>query len=539
MKSYARILAPLAVAAFLTPALSLHAQSKPASVNEIVTPKVEIFLGYSRFGTVSDNIVNGNRIISVNGGSASITYNFDRWIGLIADVGGYDDSQIVLTGNGANQPLTINSSGKVYTYLFGPRLSYRNTTRFTPFVQALVGGIHAGEVYATSCTGTPDCALLPDQSTFAMSAGGGVDFRLSRHFSLRPIQAQYMMTRFSTRNATSQNELRLSSGIVIAFGGKPPVPIALTCSIQPATAYPGDPLTVTAVPSNLNPKHHATYTWATTGGTAAGTDTTAAISTKDLAPGTYTVTGHVVEGKHPYEQAECTSTFTVQPFDPPTISCSSNPSTVQPGDPVTVTAQGVSPQNRPLTYSYSATAGTITGNTATATLSTASTPPGPITITCTVVDDLGKTATNTTSVSVNAPPAPVAPLTRDLCAVSFERDHKRPERVDNEAKGCLDTIALDMQREPTSHLVIVGNYGPNEKPEAGARRSMNVRQYLINEKGFDPERFNIRVGTNSGRTVTDTFVPEGATWVDPGTTPVDPTLPLPGESPRKPHHKSK
>ena len=545
MKSYARILAPLAVAALLTPALSLHAQSKPATFNEIVTPKVEIFLGYSRFGTFSNNVVAGNRIVGMNGGSASIAYNFNRWIGLVGDFGGYDDSQLVLTGNGTNEPLTINSSGKSYTYLFGPRLSFRNTTRFTPFAQVLAGGIYAGEVDAAGCTGTPDCIPLPRQDAFAAAVGGGLDIRLSHHFSLRPIQAEYMMTRFadvtvgSSGAATTQNDLRLSSGILLTFGGKPPVPVALTCSIQPATAYPGDPLTVTAVPANLNPKHHAAYTWATTGGSAAGTDTTAAISTKDLAPGTYTVTGHVVEGKHPYEQAECTSTFTVQPFDPPTISCSSNPSTVQPGDPVTITAQGVSPQNRPLTYSYSATAGTITGNTGTATLSTASTPPGPITITCTVVDDLGKTATNTTSVSVNAPPAPVAPLTRDLCAVSFERDHKRPERVDNEAKGCLDTIALDMQREPTSHLVIVGNYGPNEKPEAGARRSMNVRQYLINEKGFDPERFNVRVGTNSGRTVSDTFVPEGATWVDPGTTPVDPTLPLPGESPRKPHHKSK
>lgn len=547
MKSYARILAPLAVAAFLTPALSLHAQSKPATFNEIVTPKVEIFLGYSRIGTFSDNVVAGNRIVGMNGGSASVAFNFNRWIGLVADVGGYDNSQIVLTGNGVNEPLTLNANGTAYTFLVGPRLSFRNTTRFTPFAQVLVGGIHASEVDAAGCLGTTDCIPLPIQNAFAAVAGGGLDFRLTRHFSLRPIQAEYMMTRFadvavgSPGTATTENDLRLSSGIVLAFGGKPPAPVQLTCSIQPATVYPGDPLTVTAVPANLNPKHHATYTWATTGGTAAGTDTTAAISTKDLAPGTYTVTGHVVEGKHPYEQAECTSSFTVQPFDPPTISCSSNPSTVQPGDPATITAQGVSPQNRPLTYSYSATAGTITGNTSTATLSTASTPSGPITVSCTVVDDLGKTATNTTTVTVNAPPAPpvVAPQTRDLCAVSFERDHKRPERVDNEAKGCLDTIALDMQREPTSHLVVVGNYAGNEKPVVAARRTMNVRQYLVNEKGIDPSRIDIRTGTNSGRTVSNTFVPDGATFVDTGTTPVDPTLPLPGESTRRPHRKAK
>jgi len=545
MKSYARILAPLAVAAFLAPALSLFAQSTPATSNEIVTPKVEVFLGYSRLGTFSNDPVDGNRIVGMNGGSASVAYNFNRWIGLVADIGGYDDTQLVLTGSGANEPLTVNSSGRAYTYLFGPRLSYRNTSRFTPFAQVLVGGIHAREVDASDCLGTPDCIALPTQDAFAGAIGGGLDFRLSRHLSLRPVQAEYLMTRFavdaygSPGTATTQNDLRLSSGIVFAFGGKPPVPVALTCSIQPATSYPGDLVTVTAVPTNLNPKHHATYTWATTGGTAAGTETTAAISTKDLAPGTYTVTGHVVEGKHPYEQAECTSSFTVQPFEPPTISCSSNPSTVQPGDPATITAQGVSPQNRSLTYSYSATAGTISGNTSTAALNTSSTPPGPITVTCTVVDDLGKTAMNTTTVTVSAPPAPVVPLTHDLCAVSFDRDHRRPDRVDNEAKGCLDNIALDLQREPNSHLVVVGNYATDEQPESGARRTLNVRQYLVNEKGIDPSRIDIRVGTGTGRTASDILVPEGATFDNTGTTPVDATLPLPGEAHRKSHHKAK
>jgi hypothetical protein len=53
---------------------------------------------------------------------------------------------------------------------------------------------------------------------------------------------------------------------------------------------------------------------------------------------------------------------------------------------------------------------------------------------------------------------------------------------------------------------------------------MNVRQYLVNEKGIDPSRIDLRVGTDSGRTVTNVFVPEGATYVDDGTTPVDTTI---------------
>ena len=51
--------------------------------------------------------------------------------------------------------------------------------------------------------------------------------------------------------------------------------------------------------------------------------------------------------------ADCSAPFTVKAFQPPTVGCSANPSTVNPGDSSTITANGVSPQNRPLTYSYS------------------------------------------------------------------------------------------------------------------------------------------------------------------------------------------
>ncbi len=89
--------------------------------------------------------------------------------------------------------------------------------------------------------------------------------------------------------------------------------------------------------------------------------------------------------------ADCTASYTVKQFEPPTVSCSANPSTVAPGDSSTITATGMSPQNRPLTYSYSASAGSVSGTTSTATLSTAGAAPGTITVTCNVVDDKGQT----------------------------------------------------------------------------------------------------------------------------------------------------
>ena len=95
--------------------------------------------------------------------------------------------------------------------------------------------------------------------------------------------------------------------------------------------------------------------------------------------------------------------------EPPTISCSANPATVTPGGTSIVTALGVSPQNRPLTYTFSASAGQISSSGNTATLSSTGAPAGSITITCNVQDDKGQTATSTTSVNVEAPPPPLPP----------------------------------------------------------------------------------------------------------------------------------
>jgi opacity protein-like surface antigen len=513
MKVCTRMLATLAVAVLTLP--MLHAQKTPQRAY-VYTPRVELFLGYTHFGTWSNSAANGNRMVGLNGGSTSLAFNLNRYLGLVADFGGYDDSQLQLNGTGANQPLVVGASGTAYTYMGGPRLSYRNSTRFTPFAQALFGGVHASSVTISNCTGTA-CTPLPAQNAFAMTVGAGLDIGLTRHISLRAVQAEYMMTRFAALSATGgstmQNDLRLSTGIVFRFGSlAPPPPVQLTCSIQPATAYPGDPLSVTATATNLNPKRKASYNFTTNGGTLSGTDATTTVNTTAMTPGTYAVIGHVTQGSRPEQQAACTVNFTIQSPAPPTIACSAAPSSVNPGDTAVITSQANSPQNRTLTYSYSANAGTVAGNTATATLATNGAAPGTITVTCNVVDDLGKTASSTTGVTVMTPAQPPAPQTQNLCSVSFNRDRKRPTRVDNEAKGCLDDIALALQHDSTSRLVITGNYGSGEKPAAGTDRSKNVRQYLTGEKGIDAARIDLHTGSASGRTATNILVPAGATF---------------------------
>jgi len=245
-----------------------------------------------------------------------------------------------------------------------------------------------------------------------------------------------------------------------------------------------------------------------------------------LNPGNYTVTGHVSEGQKVGLFADCTANFTIKQYDPPTVSCSANPTDLQPGGTATITAQGVSPQNRPLTYSFSASAGQISGSGNTATLSTAGAPAGPITVTCNVQDDKGQTATSTATVTVEQPPPPPpAPKTKTLCSINFDRDTRRPARVDNEAKACLDDVALNLQQQTDANAVLVGEAASTEKraDTLAAQRAVNTKDYLVKEKGIDPSRISVRTGTQGNKEVENYLVPAGATFDSdvPGTTAVD------------------
>ncbi len=377
----------------------------------------------------------------------------------------------------------------------------------------------------------------------SLRAGGGMDYDLpwlDHRFSLRLVEADYRFihedygsqatipTPGVLGGRTNMSAVELSTGIVTHFGHViPPPPVTYACSVAPQSGYPGDPITVTGTAENLNPKKTPTYTWTSTGGTITGTSSTANIATTTAAPGTYTVTGHVTEGPKPGQSADCTGQFTIMAFQPPTISCSASPTSVNPGDSSTITSVAMSPQNRPLTYSYSATAGSVSGSSSSATLSTAGASPGPITVTCNVVDDKGNTASATTSVNVIAPPPPPpppAPQASSLCAVSFTNDARRPTRVDNEAKACLDDVALAMQRSSDAKLSLVGNEDAKEqavdakqakmkhpKPNAASLRAVNTKDYLVTEKGLDASRIMVYTGTDDAQTVTTTLVPAGAT----------------------------
>ncbi|HUY80782.1 MAG TPA: hypothetical protein VMU92_03590 [Acidobacteriaceae bacterium] len=501
--------------------------SLPAAPQQQKPSKVDVFAGYS-YGapkaTVNTPLPDGtyfsSRPAAVNAGAiASGAYYFSRHVGAQLEYSNHEEGQ--------NDGYQSVMGGLIY------RLPFEDGSAET-FVHGLAG---------VTRFGGPNDELVaehPYKWGPSLELGGGLDYQLpwfNHHWSYRLFQAdyQYMHINYGNQVITggrlNANAAQLSTGLVYHFGIKPPTPVQYACSASPESVYPGEPVTITGTATYLNPKKTADYSWSGSG--ASGTSSTTTIHTDNLAPGSYTVTGHVAEGKKPGQFADCAAHFTVKQFEPPTVSCVANPTTVNPGESSTITATGVSPQNRSLTYSYQASSGSISGTSNTATLSTTGAPSGDITVTCNVSDDKGQTASSTTTVSVAAPPAP-APKTQTLCSIQFEHDKRRPARVDNDAKGCLDDVALNLQRSPDAKLVVVGNSAPvtvwhhhhrSEEPgtKRASQRAVNTKSYLVTEKGIDASRISVRTGNSGANEVENYLVPAGANFDSDvmGTTAVD------------------
>jgi outer membrane protein OmpA-like peptidoglycan-associated protein len=334
---------------------------------------------------------------------------------------------------------------------------------------------------------------------------------------------------------------------ILPVGCKKQPPITLSASAAPPAVFPGEAVTVTATPGSVSTKknNNLVYTWSGDG--VKGDGTSATVATDTMEPGDHSVKVEVKEGKKgkeglkPGQSADATASFTVKPFEPPTISCSASPTTIKPGESSTVTSSGVSPQNRPLTYTFSAAAGTISGSGNSATYSSTGAPTGPVDITCGVSDDKGHSASASTSVTIVAPPPPPQPHVETLCSVSFSTDARRPTRVNNEAKACLDEVALDLQKSSDAKAVLVGTADAKEQAKTekqekyaakhkrakvmnfAAQRAVNAKDYLVTEKGIDASRISVATGTEDSQSVQNYLVPAGANFSADvqGTTPVD------------------
>ncbi|MDE3062384.1 MAG: OmpA family protein [Acidobacteriota bacterium] len=495
-------LAALACVALLSVAASAQSSSQASGQSDTLS-KWDIFAGYSYLApkaTVNTLTSNGTTLPfvyrSVDWGSIlSVARYFNKYVGVEA----IGDEHIVNEGPGSgstysNSNFSGGSGGVIFRFPSGD---------FIPFLHGLAGAEYADGP-----------SLQKDKWGPALTAGGGADYNtplFNHHLAIRVFQADYQYIHENwgpgvNGGRANINAARLSTGFVYHIGSiAPPTPITMACSASPSTVYPGDPVALTGNAGGLDPKLNTVYAWSGNGVTGSGS--TAKVDTTSLAPGTYTVKCGAKQGKtgkeglKPWQNAEGSTTFTVKQFDPPTVSCVTNPSSVKPGEAATITATGVSPQNRPLTYTYSAAAGTINGTGNSATFNSTGAPTGPVAITCNVADDKGQTASANTEATVLAPPPPPGPSPEQvrlesrlaLHSIFFPTD--KPSKVNPEGglldsqKATLASLASDfksyLQFKPDAHLILTGHTDPRGSAAYNMalsdRRVTAAKQFLVDQ----------------------------------------------------------
>ena len=449
------LLAVTAVVMFSTSAL---AQSDS-------TPKWDVFAGYQYLnpgGTVPligdpNNPVAFKLPGMAEGAGGAFTYNFSPHVGLETDFGYNRDS---------------NSGSSEWTVGAGPRFIARGEG-FAIFAHAL--GTLNRVSYSNGSV---------DNNGIGVILGGGLDIPFTKMFSWRLFQADYVWAShnyagyaspaFPSLRHPNFEGARLRTGIVLNWGGAPPLVPAAACSVQPTEVMVGEPITATVAASNFNPKHTVTYSWAGNGGQVTGKDTTASIDTANAAPGSYAVTAHVTDPKEKKNnEASCTANYTIKPLppkNPPTMSCSASSSSVQVGGSGSITCTCTSPDGVPVSVAnWTSTGGSVLGSGNTGTLNTSGASPGSITVGATCTDSRGLTAQASTQVTVeNPPPPPVdTALEGRLALHSVYFQTAQPSPKDPNAgllpsqQKILVAMATDFKKyletKPDAHLTLEGH----------------------------------------------------------------------------------
>ncbi len=443
---------------------------------EHYTPRVEWFVGYSFWRAMPTS--SSNRMAYLHGGSTSIAYNFNSYLGLVADFGGYDNNKLTLIGPTGSQ--TFSSNGSAYSFAFGPRISYRRYERFTPFVQALFGGAHASSVRISGCTGSTTCTLLGSDTGFATFLGTGFDIKISRHIALRLLEADFLLTHFKDPFSSNgqgrgwQDNVRLSTGIVFRFGGSPPAPppaaLTASCSADKTMVYADSRETVTVRVDVSNAGNSSlTYSWNASDGAVDGTGPVVRWNSSHATPGVYTVKVRADNGRGGATACSVDIRVEARPIRPPKLSCSADRSPIVQGESTGITADANDPDNRQLTYSYSTSGGQIVGNGPKVRFDSTGSAPGNYTVKCSVANDRGGTADASTNVEVQAPPPPpeVAELEARLSLHSIYFQTARPTEK-NPGDGLVESqqeilaaLAKDFNRyltfKPDAHLILGGH----------------------------------------------------------------------------------
>jgi len=194
------LLLPIA-AVSARPALAQNS-AQPATATEKPT-RAEVAIDYSYLH--SNAPPGGCGCFNLNGGSADFAWAIKpgKW-DVVGDVVAGYASGVSAAGYG----LTLSAFTAGVRYL--PPIGHSS---FQPFGQVLAGVAHSsGTLVQGSQSATTNAG-----AAFASNFGGGLDLRANQRFSIRLVEADYLLTTFDNGSNNHQNNLRISAGVVIHF----------------------------------------------------------------------------------------------------------------------------------------------------------------------------------------------------------------------------------------------------------------------------------------------------------------------------------
>jgi hypothetical protein len=198
-----------------------------AQQQEATASKGEVFVEYSylRFNPTIPQVRNR----SFNGGGGGFTFFLGKYFGIKGEFMGYASTTFtkvvtspIVTTRGTIPIGVFSSQGNMFTYLFGPVIRLFPTSKATPFGEVLFGGsntnAYTGLIRSINAGGGTITAS-GTQHPFTMAVGGGLDLNVSRHFAVRPVEIDYLLTRYSNplTGTNNQNNFRYVGGIAYKF----------------------------------------------------------------------------------------------------------------------------------------------------------------------------------------------------------------------------------------------------------------------------------------------------------------------------------
>ena len=177
-----------------------HAQVKADNIYGVERGQIPVLqLGLQYDATRANAPPSGCGCFWMQGGGVQVDFTIHRNWSAVADLSGANAAKI----NGTDERLsTLN-------YVFGPRYSLWNHTRYTPYVQALFGGSKVFSNYS---------AYVLKPNYFALQVGGGLQYHLNRVLSIVPVEANWIRSQAVNGVNDYQNNIRLGAGITLQVG---------------------------------------------------------------------------------------------------------------------------------------------------------------------------------------------------------------------------------------------------------------------------------------------------------------------------------